>query len=113
MTRQVSFSHQRGTRRARDDEFSVMEHYSRHASGRRRCIDPSMVLSLGGTLCELDGAYARDVVQYIFSKDGKAFPVVDHELDGEKVRINTSAVQCHPKLSYTHLRSPCTYPRSG
>jgi hypothetical protein len=40
-------------------------------------MDPCKVLSTGGTLCERGLAYARDVREYIFPKNGKSFSVVD------------------------------------
>lgn len=73
-TRRVTFD---SMRRLEYDEVSVMEHYSRHASHCRRCMDPCKVVSSGDTLYERGRAYARDVMQYIFSKDGKPFSVVD------------------------------------
>lgn len=91
-SRRVSFaSSTRQGRPARDDELSVMEHFSRHASRCRRCNDPCKILTSGDTLCERGRAYARDVVQYVFWKEGKPFSVLDNKIDGEKVQIEIPA----------------------
>jgi hypothetical protein len=64
-------------RPARDDEFDVMQHFAHHASRCPRCEDPFGVYMKGDTLCERGNAYARDVAQYVYSKAGKAYSVVD------------------------------------
>ena len=41
----------------------------------------------GGTLCERGHAYARDVAQYIYSKGGKAYSVIDRAANDARVQI--------------------------
>jgi hypothetical protein len=45
----------------------------------------------GGTLCERGYAYARDVAQYIYSKAGKAYSVIDRSATGAHVEIEIPA----------------------
>jgi hypothetical protein len=62
---------------ARDDERDVMQRFAAHASHCPRCKDPYRVYMEGGTLCERGHAHARDVAQYVYSKAGKAYSVID------------------------------------
>ncbi len=75
------------TRRLQDDEISMMNYFLRHASRCQRCRDPYKVLLSGANLCELGRAYARDVMKFIFPKDGKPFSVIDYEFYGEVVQL--------------------------
>lgn len=65
----------------------VMQHFAAHASHCPHCADPFRVYVKGGTLCERGLAYARDVAQYIYSKDGEAYSVIDRESSDLKVQI--------------------------
>jgi hypothetical protein len=75
------------SRPARDDERDVMQHFAAHASHCPRCADPFYIYMKGGTLCDRGHAYARDVVQYIYSKAGKAYSVVDRDANDLRVQI--------------------------
>lgn len=74
-------------RPARDDERDVMQHFAAHASHCPRCADPFYVYMKGSTLCDRGHAYARDVAQYIYSKAGKAYSVVDRDASDLRVQI--------------------------
>jgi hypothetical protein len=41
----------------------------------------------GGNLCRNSHTYARDVIQYIYSKDGKAYSVINREASDLRVQI--------------------------
>jgi hypothetical protein len=41
----------------------------------------------GGTLCDCGYAYARDVAQYTYSKDGKAYSVIDRDASDLRAQI--------------------------
>jgi hypothetical protein len=45
----------------------------------------------GGTLCERGRAYARDVAQYVYSKAGKAYSVIDRSATDACVQIEIPA----------------------
>jgi len=74
-------------RPARDDECDVMQRFATHASHCPRCEDPFRVYVKGGTLCDRGHAYAKDVAQYVYSKAGKAYSVVDREDTNARVQI--------------------------
>ena len=74
-------------RPARDDERDAMQHFAGHASHCPRCVDPYHAYMKGGTLCDRGNAYARDVAQYIYSKNGKAFSVIDRDASDIRVQI--------------------------
>jgi hypothetical protein len=74
-------------RPARDDERDVMQRFAGHASHCPRCADPYHVYMKGGALCDRGNAYARDVAQYIYSKAGKAYSVVDRDANDLRVQI--------------------------
>jgi hypothetical protein len=78
-------------RPARDDERDVMQHFASHASRCPRCEDPFRVYMKGGTLCDRGHAYARDVAQYVYSKAGKAYSVVDRNANDARVQIEIPA----------------------
>ena len=78
-------------RPARDDERDVMLHFAAHASHCPRCEDPYRVYMKGGTLCDRGHAYARDVAQYVYSKAGKAYSVIDREETDTRVQIEIPA----------------------
>ncbi len=78
-------------RPARDDEYSVMEAFSSHASRCSACADPYRVYIQGGTLCDRGHIYARDVAQYVFTKAGKAYSKMDRERNDSTVQIEIPA----------------------
>jgi hypothetical protein len=41
----------------------------------------------GGTVCRNSHTYARDMIQYIYSKDGKAYSVINREASDLRVQI--------------------------
>ncbi|KAL2002417.1 hypothetical protein VTN02DRAFT_6841 [Thermoascus thermophilus] len=61
-----------------DEEF-VLAEFERHASRCSRCADPWRVHKEGGTLCDRGHQYAIDVASYIYSRNGKAYSVVERE----------------------------------
>ena len=78
-------------RPARDDERDVMQRFAAHASHCPRCEDPYRVYMNGGTLCERGHAHARDVAQYVYSKAGKAYSIVDRNATDARVQIEIPA----------------------
>ena len=78
-------------RPARDDERDVMQRFAAHASHCPRCKDPYRVYIEGGTLCERGHAHARDVAQYVYSKAGKAYSVIDRSATDARVQIEIPA----------------------
>jgi hypothetical protein len=74
-------------RPARDDECYVMQCFAAHASHCPRCENPCRVYIMGGTLCERGHAYARDIAQYVYSKAGKAYSVIDRSATDARVQI--------------------------
>ena len=78
-------------RPARDDERGVMQRFAAHASHCTYCEDPYCVYMKGGTLCERGHAHARDVAQYIYSKGGKAYLVIDRSATEARVQIEILA----------------------
>ena len=65
------------SRLPRDDELYVMKAFARHASHCSACAHPYDVHRKGGSLCSKGHARALDVAQYVFTKAGQAFSVVD------------------------------------
>jgi hypothetical protein len=45
----------------------------------------------GGTLCERGHAHARDIAQYVYSKAGKAYSVIDRSATDARVQIEIPA----------------------
>ena len=87
----VDFGSNTVCRPARDDERNVMQSFSAHAAHCARCDDPFRVYLHGGTLCDRGHAYARDVAQYVYSKAGKAYSVVDRNATDARVQIEIPA----------------------
>ena len=87
----VSFGNNISIRPARDDEGTVMRRFAAHAGRCSLCADPYGTYMRGGTLCDRGHAYARDVGQYIYSKGGRPFSVVDRKVSDEKVQVEIPA----------------------
>jgi hypothetical protein len=68
-------------------EFIVMDIFTKHASICSVCSDPIRAWETNGQLCARGSAYARDLVQYIFSMDRRPFSVIDRKKDGENNEI--------------------------
>ena len=85
----VSFAPSASAARQPDDEeHDVMTRFARHAARCITCHDPvSAYHSSTGSLCDSGNMYARDVAQYIYSKNGKAYSVVDRQQRHEKIQI--------------------------
>lgn len=66
-----------------DDELYVMNAFARHARHCLVCVHPYEVHRKGGSLCSEGHRRALDLAQYIFSKSGRAYSVVD--LDGNRL----------------------------
>jgi hypothetical protein len=64
-----------------------MQQFARHTSHCPRCKDPFRVYMKGDTLCELGHACARGVAQYVYSKAGEAYSVVDRDATNARVQI--------------------------
>ncbi|EXJ95446.1 hypothetical protein A1O1_00568 [Capronia coronata CBS 617.96] len=73
-------------RPARDEEYSVMAHFAKHASRCSICKDPYLAYRKDIPLCHKGKALARDVAKYVYSKGGKPFSVVDR-WGGDRVQI--------------------------
>jgi hypothetical protein len=74
-------------RPADDEEYDVMSRFARHASRCNQCADPVEAFRSSGSLCDSGNKYARDVAQYIYSKNGKAYSMVDRQQRHEKIMI--------------------------
>ncbi|KAL4896189.1 hypothetical protein BDV59DRAFT_172260 [Aspergillus ambiguus] len=61
------------------DEEYVIQAFERHASHCDKCADPELVHREDRSLCERGHQYALDVAGYIYSKNGKAYSVVDRD----------------------------------
>ncbi|KAE8145170.1 hypothetical protein BDV25DRAFT_165240 [Aspergillus avenaceus] len=61
------------------DEEYVMEAFERHANHCTRCVTPLKAYKKGHSLCERGHQYATDVAQYLYSKNGKSYSVLDRE----------------------------------
>jgi hypothetical protein len=77
-------------RAPRDDERSVMEHFARHSTKCEHCRDPYATYRADRTLCSRGQLYAKDVANYLYSKGGKPFSVIDRR-DGERVQVEIPA----------------------
>ncbi|KAL8786121.1 MAG: hypothetical protein Q9213_002987 [Squamulea squamosa] len=62
-----------------DDELYVMKAFARHASHCSACANPYEVHRNGGTLCSKGHQRALDVAQYIYSKGGQSFSLIDRD----------------------------------
>ena len=62
-----------------DDEAYVMRAFAKHTSHCAQCAHPYEVHRKGKTLCSKGHQRALDVAQYVFTKAGHAFSVVDLE----------------------------------
>jgi len=88
----VDFAKEVKSRRPpREDEVSVMRHFSGHVSRCSRCDDPYQAWKHGDTLCNRGQELARDVLTYIYSKDGKPFSVIDRDYNDERTEIEVPA----------------------
>ncbi|KKK15997.1 hypothetical protein P175DRAFT_0438600 [Aspergillus ochraceoroseus IBT 24754] len=63
------------------DEQYVMTAFERHANHCYRCMNPLDVHQKGHSLCDRGHQYAIDVAAYLYSKNGKAYSVVDRDLN--------------------------------
>lgn len=61
------------------DESYVISAYEAHADHCTRCADPMTVYEEKRSLCKRGTQYARDVAEYLRSKNGKIYSVVDLE----------------------------------
>lgn len=68
-----------------------MSRFAKHASRCVRCNDPVEAYYSSGALCESGNKYARDVAQYVYVKNGKAYSVVDRQQRQEKIQIEVPA----------------------
>ncbi|OJJ78102.1 hypothetical protein ASPBRDRAFT_50892 [Aspergillus brasiliensis CBS 101740] len=62
-----------------DDENYVISAYEGHANHCTRCADPMTAYEEKRSLCKRGTQYARDVTEYLRSKNGKIYSVVDLE----------------------------------
>lgn len=69
-----------------DDEAYVMKSFAHHASHCQSCARPYDVYRRGGTLCSKGHQRALDVAQYVYSKGGQAYSLVDRE-GNQRVQI--------------------------
>ena len=84
----LSFGVRVGTRRlARDDELNVMRRFASHATHCRQCGDPYRTLNTGKELCDSGHVSACDVANYIYSKEGRLYSVVDKKSRDERKEI--------------------------
>ncbi|KAK4946907.1 hypothetical protein LTR10_014049 [Elasticomyces elasticus] len=77
-------------RRPRDDEYSVMTYYARHADRCNICANPYTAFKQDLPLCDRGYKYARDVAKYIYAKGGKPFSIIDKQ-NGDRVQIEVPA----------------------
>ncbi|PLN75027.1 hypothetical protein BDW42DRAFT_46710 [Aspergillus taichungensis] len=63
------------------DEEYVMLAFERHADHCAQCVDPLRVHEENGSLCDRGHRYALNVAEYLYSKNGKAYSVVDREVN--------------------------------
>lgn len=68
-----------------------MSRFARHASRCAQCADPVEAFHSVGSLCDSGNKYARDLAQYIYSKNGKAYSVVDRQQRHEKIMVEVPA----------------------
>jgi hypothetical protein len=80
VARQVNFSPVPVySRLPRDDEIYVMNRFASHAGRCSQCAHPMDVYLDRDTLCENGIVKAKDVAQYVFNRNGKAYSTVDTE----------------------------------
>jgi hypothetical protein len=80
VVRQVNFSPTPlYSRLPRDDELYVMTTFASHAKRCGQCARPYDVFLEHGTLCEKGLGLAKDVAQYVYNRDGKAYSLVDSQ----------------------------------
>ncbi|KAI1610357.1 hypothetical protein EDD36DRAFT_323245 [Exophiala viscosa] len=77
-------------RRPRDDEYSVMSYYARHADKCIICANPYDAFKQDISLCDRGYKYARDVAQYIYAKGGKPFSIIDKK-NGDPSQVEVPA----------------------
>ncbi|KAF9886995.1 hypothetical protein FE257_010611 [Aspergillus nanangensis] len=63
------------------DEEYVMHAFERHASHCTQCADPLQAHKDDRSLCARGHQYALDVAGYLYSKNGKAYSVINRELN--------------------------------
>jgi len=86
--RVVNFAKEVTARRPlRDDEYSVVYHFARHATKCKACANPYASWKQDTDLCDRGWGYARDVARYMFSKGGRPFSVIDRQR-GEYVQLD-------------------------
>jgi hypothetical protein len=74
------------SRRPRDDEVYVMCRFAHHARHCAYCAQPLVHVAQGRNLCAQGARHANMVRQYIYSKGGKLYSLVDYE-QGETMQI--------------------------
>ncbi|OKL56228.1 hypothetical protein UA08_08383 [Talaromyces atroroseus] len=82
----VGHSHNEPVTRVRDlfeDETFVLTKFENHANKCALCIDALDTFREGRSLCDRGLAHAKDVANYVFSKQGKAYSVVNKEHNEE------------------------------
>ncbi|KAK7895125.1 hypothetical protein LTR67_005864 [Exophiala xenobiotica] len=86
--RVVNFAKEVTARRPlRDDEYSVMDRFARHASKCKACADPYASWKQDISLCDRGWSYARDVARYTYSKGGRPLSIIDR-LNGDYVQLD-------------------------
>jgi hypothetical protein len=68
-----------------------MRCFAAHTAHYSRCEDPCRVYITDGTLCERSYGYARDITQYVYSKNGKTYSVIDRSATDARVQIEIPA----------------------
>ncbi|RAL06836.1 uncharacterized protein BO97DRAFT_278399 [Aspergillus homomorphus CBS 101889] len=66
-------------RELEDDELYVLNSFENHAGHCSRCANPTKAREEDRSLCKRGHQYARDVAEYLRSKNGKIYSVVDLE----------------------------------
>lgn len=74
----------------REDEYSVMIYFARHADRCDICADPYSAYKRGVPLCDQGYNLARDVAKYIYAKGGKPFSVIDRQR-GDRFQVTVPA----------------------
>jgi hypothetical protein len=69
-----------------DDESLVVTEFEDHANRCRHCANAVETLKDGRSLCDQGNARARTLTQYIYSRNGKYYSVVDAEA-GKPTRV--------------------------
>lgn len=64
-----------------------MNRFAKHASHCAKCNDPVK----SGALCDSGNKYAREVAQYVYTRNGKAYSIVDRQQRHEKIQIEVPA----------------------